>query len=425
MKPFVVLSVAAIASSAAVPNLVSRQLGNFLSLFGVGGAVQAPILNQELKPQHDPAAKRELKVWGPFKLQPANSTHGKPNGLKLDPSSDVVSAALSGICNGCMVLEAQGQMSFANGSRQDIQFGVYTHHILFADIGRPAVSLPLGAVCPDGIKNAGGFAGQGAALAGSGPPPGVTASGPPGQSEGHSHGRKRQAPPGSKIPPISILVGNGEDASPLVFASKDPSVKSGFYIGEEDKFGLMAEVINYDNHDKDVWFSVDIEYIEGPREPDYLDVGGGALNIDGCSRGLAFHPPADKAVSYTSNDFIVGADGYLLNFTPHLHDGGINIEVFRNKTLVCHSDAVYGDGEGTTAIGGEAWETITAYTPCEKAVKVSKGDILSMSAEYDLTKHRLRPDSNNHEMGAEAMALATYVYAREPVAPAPAPAVEE
>jgi hypothetical protein len=77
----------------------------------------------------------------------------------------------------------------------------------------------------------------------------------------------------------------------------------------------------------------------------------------------------------------------LANF--HSHDGGLYVKVFNNGKLVCDSEAVYGGGEGGTTIDGQTWETITSYTPCLGPVPIRKGDVLTMTSEYDLTKHRL------------------------------------
>ena len=56
---------------------------------------------------------------------------------------------------------------------------------------------------------------------------------------------------------------------------------------------------------------------------------------------------------------------------------------------VCEAKAIYGVDDGAVAIDGKKWETISAYSPCEKAIPFKKGDKVSMSAEYDLTKYRL------------------------------------
>jgi hypothetical protein len=61
-----------------------------------------------------------------------------------------------------------------------------------------------------------------------------------------------------------------------------------------------------------------------------------------------------------------------------------------NNQTVCTSRAVYGGLKSAEAqLGGDKWETITSYTPCDKPIKVKVGDKLKMSSEYDLTKHRL------------------------------------
>jgi hypothetical protein len=101
-------------------------------------------------------------------------------------------------------------------------------------------------------------------------------------------------------------------------------------------------------------------------------------------------PPKDKAVTYTSPDYPVITDGYLLNVVPHLHDGGIDVKLYVNNQTVCTSNAVYGGVKSAEAkVGEEKWETITSYTICDKPIQVKKGDVLKMSSEYDLRKHRL------------------------------------
>jgi hypothetical protein len=72
------------------------------------------------------------------------------------------------------------------------------------------------------------------------------------------------------------------------------------------------------------------------------------------------------------------------------HDGAIDIKFFRNGQLVCTSEAVYGGDHGTDKSNtGEKWETISSYTNCHDPVKIKKGDKLTMTADYDLTKHKL------------------------------------
>lgn len=72
---------------------------------------------------------------------------------------------------------------------------------------------------------------------------------------------------------------------------------------------------------------------------------------------------------------------------------------------------MYG-GDGGKEIDGKKWETITGYKVCNDPVKVKKGDRLYMTSEYDVTRHRLRPNSGEHAMEAEGMALATFQFAK-------------
>jgi hypothetical protein len=71
------------------------------------------------------------------------------------------------------------------------------------------------------------------------------------------------------------------------------------------------------------------------------------------------------------------------------HDGGLNIKVYLNDRLVCTSEAVYGGAQGGTTIGGQKWETISSYKSCLEPVPLKVGDVLTMTSDYDLTKHRL------------------------------------
>jgi hypothetical protein len=64
------------------------------------------------------------------------------------------------------------------------------------------------------------------------------------------------------------------------------------------------------------------------------------------------------------------------------------MKVFLNGKMVCKSDAVYGQ-DGGTSINGEKWETITSYTPCLDPVRITWGDKIKMTSDYDLTKHKL------------------------------------
>lgn len=75
--------------------------------------------------------------------------------MKLDPNSDIFSSRVTGLCKDCMVLYAQADLAWKNGTKADISGGVYSHHILMVDIGHPMVDMPIISRCADGSR--GGF----------------------------------------------------------------------------------------------------------------------------------------------------------------------------------------------------------------------------------------------------------------------------
>jgi hypothetical protein len=61
-----------------------------------------------------------------------------------------------------------------------------------------------------------------------------------------------------------------------------------------------------------------------------------------------------------------------------------------NGRLICDSRATYGGEKGTLkTTGNKVWETISSISECTEAIKVSKGDNITLQAYYDLEKHPL------------------------------------
>jgi hypothetical protein len=192
---------------------------------------------------------------------------------------------------------------------------------------------------------------------------------------------------------MSVFIGGGGSVGSGNPFSPRPgtNIKSGYWIGKGGGMLLTSELVNYDTVEKDVYLTLDVEWVPG-KDPNMLDVGMGALSADRCAdkeRGL-LHPPKDKAIVYKGEEWKITDNGYFINFTPHIHDGGVNIKVFINSKQVCEAKAIYGaDAGATNALDGKAWETISGYTPCDTPVPIKRGDSIYVTAEYDLTKHRL------------------------------------
>jgi hypothetical protein len=176
-------------------------------------------------------------------LTPAQETR-KFSLRKMDQSSDIYNYQLSGICHGCMVLAAQATISDRNGLSTNIGSGVYTHHIIMTDRNRKPVPNPVAMKCGQFTVNG-------------------------------------NMPMGN----VSVFLGKGDELDGKVFAAKGEAVKSGFHIDKTDRINFAAEVVNYNDFDKDVYLRLEYEYITG-RPSGYLDIGMGAINIGECGQSL-------------------------------------------------------------------------------------------------------------------------------------------
>ena len=165
-------------------------------------------------------------------------------------------------------------------------------------------------------------------------------------SSSHSHNKRQQlqSPSGkgsgqspssswleNLIPAVSVFLGGGGSAgSGSQFAAKYGNVTSGVYIGSSDKFQFTSEIVNYDPKEKEIYLTVDFEWVPG-KVPGLLDVGMGALSVDDCFNPIgSFVPPKDKPITYKGAEWTVTQPGYFVDFTPHLHDGGVNIKIILN-----------------------------------------------------------------------------------------------
>ena len=270
---------------------------------------------------------------------------------------------------------------------------------------------------------------------------------------GHAHGGESSTPP-TKLPPViemlekleknmpeswknairnpqampqSQLFGSGDDGLPIIYGSKDPSLKAGYYLSPESRVYHFSEFINYSNKSREIYITSEVEYVPG-KAPGFRDSMMGTVSALGCgiayrksrSSYLRIHlltlsvPPQNEKHVAVSPPYNVTSPGTLYNLRGHLHDGGINVRLHINNKLVCESKAIYGGDQGTAVVGGQKWETIQDYTHCPKAIDLKVGDQLVVDSEYDLRAHKLRPSTMNHNMGGEAMGLMSFAWATGP-----------
>lgn len=117
-------------------------------------------------------------------------------------------------------------LEFEDGTPADPAHGVYIHHILSADISQSGYLTVLPCDFPS---------------------------------------YNISANPISPIVPGAPFIGQGEDNgdSAIMFTSRDGSYDSGFQVGMTDQFFLQSDLVNYNEDTKQVYITIDFEYVDG------------------------------------------------------------------------------------------------------------------------------------------------------------------
>jgi len=353
-----------------------------------------PRIAQTPKAESFPQASRKRLIFGPFQLQPVASPHVKgAGGWKLDRHSDLFEETLGGICRNCMILGLRYDVTDGTGKKLLPKDEVYTHHMVLGSTGRRTPMTPLKAsgTCMDGVALPD-------RAAGSPFPPSY-----------------ESVPDPSKLgsffanPPV-IILNKGQEKNAINFMPLDQQkLKSGFWIGKNDTIMTSVEIVNYKSTAQDVYLTLDLEYLSFDTRPkNYFRTEFASLFGTPCGP-INMCLPSDRLVTHESARFKVQKNLYLVNLNPHLHDGALNMKVHVNGKVACSAEAKYGQ-EGGMSVSGERWETISHYTAC-KPIELHLGDELKITSDFDLRQHKLRPDSADHDLSSEILAMAFIQFA--------------
>lgn len=261
--------------------------------------------------------------------------------------TQTVTAAPSGsqFCGDCTVLAGQIILKYLDGSIANASTGVYVHHILTT-----------------GLKSAPSFVRSCSNLAGG-----------------------------------SGFVGNGDDNSnePVLYASKDGTLQSGFWVSPSDRFMAQFVLVNYNAQPKQVEIYYDLEYLPG-------HVGKSVISSLISASCAGIKTSKTSAVNTTSSPMTFTQDGHIVLARGHLHDGGVAMHLRVNRkeggTYTCSSHAIYG-GKLAAGAGGHGHgggDTIQNMENCNPhPIKVATGDSMVMTSEYNLAAHPLR-DTGGH-----------------------------
>jgi hypothetical protein len=183
---------------------------------------------------------------------------------------------IAGPRTNCMLLKADYTLTDKSGARLTLVDGVYIHHIIIMDATPTSGTTTLLAATPSCGK-ASGLGSLGPLVQ---------------QFLGGAFGAAKSGLPGSSVARGvgGVLISKGHENEATMYAAPGAPFKSGFWLGKNDAITANVEAINYKNEPREVYLSIDTEYIqmEEKHPAEYLAVGQGMITSGGCSMaGLA------------------------------------------------------------------------------------------------------------------------------------------
>jgi hypothetical protein len=136
-----------------------------------------------------------------------------------------------GLCSNCTLLGVKADFVFDNGKRADVENGIYLHHASTLNLGSKPVAAWLN-LCPTRQTT---FFGQD-----------ITRN-----------------IPTTIVGPLQPLAMAAVDEYIQWYTTPDGKYDSGLYIDPRDRFFMQAELINYKKVAQEVYFQIDMEWVEG------------------------------------------------------------------------------------------------------------------------------------------------------------------
>lgn len=241
-----------------------------------------PVKFEYVQPEIDPAAKKTVMRYGPFTLmgQKYNRTTIP---LIMDPKADMILRTLKGLPDNAAILSGRLDTVFEDGSKADIAKGIYIHHLLVVDIGKNTAPF---AFCPNGHN----------------------------QKDLVSWGASHVV---ESVGAGFIQSGNDQVGTPNVYAATSGDMKSAFMTGWDDAFVMEAEIVNYNQENTTIYFTMETEFLT-EKPAGYLDSSTVIFSATGCAPPSYRPPPTSKQYNLTSDGFKMTNDGWVINSKGHL-----------------------------------------------------------------------------------------------------------
>jgi hypothetical protein len=234
----------------------------------------------------------------------------------MDPVGQAFMIAFKdGYCTDCSILSGMLGVELENGTKADLDVGVYTHHIDTYVNKRAKTWIS--------------------------------------SCDSKNGGKSDTSRNGASIQPF-LMNGDDNAGTATHYTSANGQFKSGFYLPKGVSITASTELVNYSENQLPIYYFMDLEYMPGLYGSDSKTK---LLSVTGCStRKISLNEAGETKT--TSQKFTIFEDGYLINGKGHLHDGGVKMVLDINGKTVCESVATYGGPSGTLIVDGKKWETI-------------------------------------------------------------------
>jgi hypothetical protein len=258
-----------VSSSSPLGGLLSGGMASFMPSIKM-------FKRENLKPLiPDSDVKRARFTYGPFKLKAANSKGKEGNFFSLDPQGTSYAYMASDFPTNITVLSTQTAIVYENGESISNANGVYNHHVFVIDTSK---KFHTSMEC------------QGSGL---------------------------------PLPAMNTITGMSADLGPenSITVTKRPI--TGISVPKDHKVLLTVDLVNYGNQTKEVFFTTDMQYIEG-EQPGLLETSTHLIPVGSCENkfieSMFAKPPKDKKQwSIKGGGMIMKDNGKLAMIRGHLH----------------------------------------------------------------------------------------------------------
>jgi hypothetical protein len=160
--------------------------------------------------------------------------------------------------------------------------------------------------------------------------------------------------------------------------------QAGYYIGPDDNFGFLVELMNMVEYSRDAVMTMTWEYI--PSVPAGFDkVKPLWLDIGGCTGSSDQPAKANQAFQYTDPmPWTSNFNGRITWVGGHLHDGGVHLTVNKNNNILCDCIAAYGQSSAYVDGGSMSMSsTMSGMSMRPRATMSMSG--MSMNSSMDMS----------------------------------------